>query len=506
MYNDFLAMNATLPGGTKPSSGGSSGSGYGSLGQPTSDTYYSSMAKDVIAKGNVDSMSDLLDSLNGVDKNSLTDVQKSSLYSAKKKLQSALEKADREEGFGDYFSEIQDYISEMFGSAKAQSIPDSVWQKLNASYEMSDTVKKAYETTAQYLNQLSSGKTPYTDKLNGLIDDYSKRDPFSYNPDEDSLFQNALASAMRNGQTAMQDTMGQAAALTGGYGSSYATTAANNVYNQYINEAYDNLPQYYQMAMQAYGLEDERLLNEIGLVQQQDAKEYERLYNTWNANNQTANDLYSKEYNEYLGTLNQYQNNAGLILQSQAQQWDMMKGATSAALQLGNMYMDDYYNKLNAETQASQFEKELQYKYDALAQDQAQFESSLALKTLSGGGSGGSGGGGGGNDKYNPTTTEDTNPNDFGSFDTAKMQTIRARALNYYQQGGVEKLEQYLDTVDTTKLTQQQASNVINNVLDYVEGAKKTNSYTPPSSNTQNTNNKSSLYNYDYLNRLNSIK
>ena len=75
------------------------------------------------------------------------------------------------------------------------------------------------------------------------------RDKFSYDVDNDVLFQQYLASSMASGKTAMQDTMGQASALTGGYGSTYATSAANQQYNAYIQDAYNNLPEYYQMAM-----------------------------------------------------------------------------------------------------------------------------------------------------------------------------------------------------------------------------------------------------------------
>ena len=577
MYNDFLAMNATLYNPVSSSKGGSSSSGYGSLGKPTSDTYYSSMAKDAIAKGDVNAMYDLLGELEGVDKSVLTDVQKSSLFSAKKKINEKLKKMDSDGyggfgdfgDYGDFMSEIQDYISQMFGAAKGQTIPDSVWQKLNASYEMSDTVKQAYETTAKYLNQLSSGKTPYTDKmnqyaeqlaggktpytdkLNGLIDNYRNKDPFSYNPDEDALFQNALSSAMRNGQTAMQDTMGQAAALTGGYGSSYATTAANNVYNQYINEAYDNLPQFYQMAMQAYGLEDERLLNEINLVATQDAqaydrlgqafntyatldsKEYEKLYNTWNANAQTANDLYSKEYNEFLGNLNQYQQNAGLILQSNAQQWDMMQGATSAALQLGNMYQQNYWNNKDyelslqkAQQQADEFEAEMDYKYAALFQDQEQFRQQLELKQLAAasGGSGGSGGSRGGGGGYNTTKgnmSQSALTKLYGEIDKCKSWEDIDRLLAKYDLNEVDldKIYGYIDgyvsfaTEDTKKTVPVTSDNIINsrmttikNNVQAAETPNKVKTTGAPLANpgTSTTTNSSKINDYSWMlkNRL----
>ena len=78
------------------------------------------------------------------------------------------------------------------------------------------------------------------------------REDFEYDVDKDPLFQQALASAMNSGKTAMQDTIGQASALTGGYGSTYATSVGNQAYNAYIEDAYNNLPEYYNMALQAY--------------------------------------------------------------------------------------------------------------------------------------------------------------------------------------------------------------------------------------------------------------
>jgi hypothetical protein len=48
---------------------------------------------------------------------------------------------------------------------------------------------------------------------------------------------------MNSGKSAMQDTIGQASALTGGYGSTYATSAGNQAYNAFIEDAYNNLPE-----------------------------------------------------------------------------------------------------------------------------------------------------------------------------------------------------------------------------------------------------------------------
>ena len=51
---------------------------------------------------------------------------------------------------------------------------------------------------------------------------YLNREDFQYDVDADALYQQYKDRYVELGKTAMQDTMGKAVALTGGYGSSYA--------------------------------------------------------------------------------------------------------------------------------------------------------------------------------------------------------------------------------------------------------------------------------------------
>lgn len=75
---------------------------------------------------------------------------------------------------------------------------------------------------------------------------------FSYNPNTDAMYQSYLATMQNLGQRAMKDTMGQASALTGGYGSSYAQNAGGNAYNQYLESAGQAMPTFYNMAYNQY--------------------------------------------------------------------------------------------------------------------------------------------------------------------------------------------------------------------------------------------------------------
>ncbi len=148
-----------------------------------------------------------------------------------------------------------------------------------------DYTTSSYSAAEKYLedaiNQLRAGRTSITDKLDALINDYMNRDSFSYDPNADTLYQTYLAAMQNAGQLAMRDTMGQAAALTGGYGSSYATAAANGAYNNYLQQANQALPDYYNMALDEYNREGNRMLQNINLLNTQDEKEYERLLNSY---------------------------------------------------------------------------------------------------------------------------------------------------------------------------------------------------------------------------------
>lgn len=154
------------------------------------------------------------------------------------------------------------------------------------------------EATTNAMNWLTNAKeslksNSHSAQRDELANKIMNREDFSYDMSKDTLWQNALASAMESGKTAMADTMGQAAALTGGYGSSYATAAAAGTYNQYISDIYDNLPQYYQMALNQYEMEGNELYNRYNLVDSQYQQEY----------NEKQND-YSNAMNEYFNLSN----------------------------------------------------------------------------------------------------------------------------------------------------------------------------------------------------------
>lgn len=185
------------------------------------------------------------------------------------------------------------------GAVTPQASPQTPSQSSNNPSNSNTTsaiVADATNFLMQQANALRGGNTRYSRQADTALSRVLNREKFSYDMNADPLFQQALSSAMNNGQMAMRNTMAQASALTGGYGSSYATTAGNQAYNDFIQDAYDNLPQYYNMALQAYQMETDNLLNEYALLSEADNQAYQRALDSYNIAYNMRNRLYDEEY------------------------------------------------------------------------------------------------------------------------------------------------------------------------------------------------------------------
>ena len=178
-------------------------------------------------------------------------------------------------------------------------IKNTVKSKMNSNFKTPTSIQQADAYLSKSLKQIQSGKTSFSDEIQDMMDKITNREKFSYDVDNDQLFQQALASAMNSGKQAMQDTIGQASALTGGFGSSYATSAGNQAYNAFIEDAYDNLPQYYQMAMEAYQMEGDEMYRQLGMYTDADDREYSRLLNAYEATSQYRNRAYDEAYGQF---------------------------------------------------------------------------------------------------------------------------------------------------------------------------------------------------------------
>lgn len=110
-------------------------------------------------------------------------------------------------------------------------------------------------------NTIPTYKDPYEEKLKGYLQQIDERKPFQYDVGSDALYQQLLDNYEQQGKLAMEDTMGKAAAMTGGYGNSYAQTVGQQVYSQHMQQLNDTVPDLYGMALDRYQQEGQDLRN-----------------------------------------------------------------------------------------------------------------------------------------------------------------------------------------------------------------------------------------------------
>lgn len=125
----------------------------------------------------------------------------------------------------------------------------------------------------------------YDEQIRGTYEQMQNRPAFNYDLDGDALYQQYRDRYTQNAKLAMKDTMGQAASLTGGYGSSYAQGVGQQRYDETMRGLTDMIPSLEQSAYQ-------RWRDQGSDLQQR----YSMLMNMGAAEQGTAQNAYSNLY------------------------------------------------------------------------------------------------------------------------------------------------------------------------------------------------------------------
>lgn len=140
----------------------------------------------------------------------------------------------------------------------------------------------------------------YDGQLYDIYNSIVNRDKFNYSVNDDALYQQYAQQYADMGRLAMQDTMGQAAALTGGYGSSYAQSVGQQQYDAYLQQLNDVVPELYQQAYGRYQDEGNQLMQQyamLGDLRDQEYSRYQDEYNRWLTERANAQELENQAYN-----------------------------------------------------------------------------------------------------------------------------------------------------------------------------------------------------------------
>lgn len=175
---------------------------------------------------------------------------------------------------------IGNYNSSTSGTSTFKAGTDTSATKPTApsfDYKPSDDVINAYNLLNEWINKKPG---EYVSKWQTYIDETLQkilnREKFSYDLNGDMLYQQYKDQYTTQGKLAMMDTMGQAAAMTGGYGNSYAQTAGQQAYQGYLQQLNDKVPELYQLALNQYNQEGQELYNQYGLYVDRDSQDYNK--------------------------------------------------------------------------------------------------------------------------------------------------------------------------------------------------------------------------------------
>lgn len=238
---------------------------------------------------------------------------------------------------------------------------------LEGGYTPGSTVQQAQA----YLNQVQSRRpgeyqSQWDGELTDLYNRIANRKPFSYDLGTDPVYQQYREQYQRQGRLAMQDTMGQAAALTGGYGSTYGEQVGQQAYNAYLQNLNDIVPDLYNAAYNRYRDEGTDLYNQYGLLSDRENQAYNRYRDTVNDYYSDLSDArsaydsaYSRDYNQWSDQLSYWSQKAAnensAYLQQLAAQSRASGGSGGGSggsskskettTQSGKGYIDNTYNK-----------------------------------------------------------------------------------------------------------------------------------------------------------------
>jgi len=182
-------------------------------------------------------------------------------------------------------------------------------------YQPSQQVNQAQE----YLQKVMSGQpgafqSKYTGDIDSLYRQIMQRPQFKYDLNTDPAYQQYKHHYTTLGQRAMQDVIGDSAALTGGYGNSWGATAGSQAYQAYLQQLNDIVPQLEDRAYQRYAQEGQDLRQNLNTAQGLMDTEYGQHRDTvgdWMADREFAaqqyGDDYQRDYNQWMSMLNYWQ-------------------------------------------------------------------------------------------------------------------------------------------------------------------------------------------------------
>ncbi len=238
-------------------------------------------------------------------------------------------------------------------------------------------------------NRPGDYESKYEKEIDELLTNVLNREDFSYNLNSDPLYNQYRELYIGNGKKAMEDTIGKASALTGGYANSYAVTAGNEAYSEYLNQLNGVALDLRDRAYEKYKDEGDKLIEDITILRGLDGDDYEK----------------------YLGDLERYYQDGNYLLEKLSTMSDSEYEKFLQSVEAWESDRDYAFKQYQDNLDRKEFEKELAFKKSEAKRDQANKDREYQLSKSKARSSGSS-------SKKKSDTKKETNryPTSYGEF------------------------------------------------------------------------------------------
>lgn len=165
-------------------------------------------------------------------------------------------------------------VDGIYGAATAAAVRD--YQSRNALAADGVVGPQTMNSLFERGGGVAHYESPVGGRMATLYEMMTNRPTFTYDPENDAVYRYYRRQYTTAAAQARDDTLGRTAALTGGYGSSYGLSAAQQDYLNYINKLWGVLPTLYQQAYSRYRNEGNDLRAEYSALLAADKAAYQQ--------------------------------------------------------------------------------------------------------------------------------------------------------------------------------------------------------------------------------------
>ena len=279
-------------------------------------------------------------------------------------------------------------------ASQSQQIADQLKQLYQQPFEYDAASDPVYQQLLQRREALGEYKGDPAAIYEQYLAQKNAMGPFKYDYASDPVYQQYARQYTNAGKRAMDDTLAQVSARTGGLASSYAGGAAQQAYNKYMTDLDNIVPQLEQIAYNRYRDQQSDLASDYSARLQQEALGWDRYRTERDDIDSDASLLYQLGNNAYSrnrDTIGDMQNLYSLAQNAEQTEYKY----------LADLIENSGYEPTDAELQRAGMDRARANAYKNiynLAQEAA------TAKAKSSGGSG-SGGSGGSSSKKNETSS-----------------------------------------------------------------------------------------------------